>query len=176
MPVNEFLDGDEWIMRSLPDDFFLPERSGGEHLTDEMIKERFDAIPKEYQETARFIHTVLLTLHQKMKVETVPCLVARIAIFEVNKELEKKTGYLYPIPFGWYTDAVMIDPEWIVRITNGLVKWEGDESCIQCGRDDCRFYIPRKNDPKSGAKYSMYRRGEKRPTKGKWKKESKKHG
>lgn len=144
MSVNEFLDGDKWIMRPLPDNFFLPERSGGKHLTDRKIGERFDAIPKKHKETARFIITVLQTLHGKMEEKDVPCLMARMVIYEVNNELEKKTGHAYPIPSGWYTDAVMIDPEWIVRITNGLVRWEGDGSCVQCGRDDCRFYKPGK--------------------------------
>lgn len=141
MPVNEFLDGDGWIMRSLPDEFFIPERSGGIHLTDEDVVRRLEEIPEEHRKTAVFLINVLQKAHKIGKTETYPCLVARVLIYMCNLAVIDKTGEGYDIPCGWYTDAIMIDPEWIVRITNGLVRWEGDESCKGCGRTDCRFYI-----------------------------------
>lgn len=121
-----------WPERKLSPDFL---RSAGRCTTQE-IAERWKEIPDEWKNTAfLFIHA---TFALKEQGRELTCLQYRIMMFSAMKDLEGK-GIKVKIPYYWFTDGVMIQPEWIVNITNGIVGFSGDESCKGCGRDDCFF-------------------------------------
>jgi len=124
----------KWIERPLPPDFFTPK----ENVTTEDIQKRIDEIPKEYRRLAHLMYELALWHHEKHRDGKFPgsCCEFRQLLFI----LVKKTKEEYPLPYYWYTDGVMIEPEWIVRLTNGLIKWTCDSSKRECGLwGQCRF-------------------------------------
>jgi len=45
------------------------------------------------------------------------------------------------LPYYWYGDGVMVPPEYIVKISNGIVGFRCDESVEKClmSKEECRF-------------------------------------
>ena len=125
----------KWIDRDLDDEFFDTK------ITDEREgQERWNEIPEILKPLAHTIIT-LACRNDEMLGDGGPCLLFRCQLFSVAKELEKK-GVDIHLPYRWFCDGVMIEPEWIVRITNGLVKWNCKpdyDNPDECGLDECRF-------------------------------------
>lgn len=125
----------KWIDRPLDDEFFETK------ITDKREgQERWNEIPEILKPLAYVIFTLAWG-----NVDTIgeggTCLFFRCQLFSVAKDLEKK-GVDIHLPYRWFVDGVMIEPEWIVRITNGLVKWNCKpdyDNPDWCGLDECRF-------------------------------------
>lgn len=65
----------------------------------------------------------------------------RCELFSVAKNLEEM-GIDLHLPYAWFCDGPMIEPEWIVRITNGIIGWSCDpdyDNPDTCGLDNCRY-------------------------------------
>lgn len=125
----------KWIDRPLPDEFFTEKIPEGQH------QQRIDEIPVEYRELAQTIYELALWHHKMGRDSTAPgsCCEFRQLLFIAIEKLAEK-GVILLLPSYWYMDGVMIEPEWIVRITNGLVKWVCDSSKHECGIwGKCRF-------------------------------------
>jgi hypothetical protein len=138
MKMEEILSKEEvdklwkWIDRPLPPDFFT------EKLSDGQIQERIDEIPIQYRKLAKLIYELALWHHKLGRDSITPysCCEFRQLLFV----LVKKSKDSYPLPYYWFVDGIMVEPEWIVRLTNGLVKWVCDSSKSTCGLyGTCRF-------------------------------------
>jgi len=111
-----------------------------------MTKEEFDKlvkeIPPEVSLLAEVIYKVAVAEHKLgLTKSKKACLRFRCLIFKLYKEILEEEKIDLCLPYYWYCDGVMIEPEWIVKITNGLVKWSCDDSVLDCGmRNHCRFY------------------------------------
>ena len=129
-----------WINRELPCDFW--ETAGKLPMSE--WDARFEEIPEDLRLTAYTIITAALNSakwkeDRKEKV-SYECCRFRALLFHVHTEMENE-GIKIPMPYYWWLDGVMIEPEWIVRITNGIIGWVCDESMENCGMmDRCRFY------------------------------------
>jgi hypothetical protein len=117
-----------WIDRPLSPNFFT------DKISPEEMKKRVDEIPVEFRDLAYVIYEMSLLQHKVGRDGKFPnsCLEFRIMVFDCVQELKKKNINL-PLPYYWFMDGVMIEPEWIVRLTNGLVKWVCDSSKLSCG-------------------------------------------
>jgi hypothetical protein len=54
----------------------------------------------------------------------------------------KDQNMTLPLPYYFFLDGVMIEPEWIVRITNGIIGWsctKGFDNPEDCGLTNCVF-------------------------------------
>ena len=130
----------KWIDRPVDEEFWT--RAG--HYSREENLKLFNEIPVELKPTAQVMISLACEFVKKnLAGETDnSCLVFRIALFDVYNKLKEKGIELF-IPYGWFADAVMIEPEWIVRITNGIIGWTCNPKCISCGREnECRYAIP----------------------------------
>jgi hypothetical protein len=124
----------KWIDRPLSPVFF---KYCGK-MSDDEFQRRIDEIPIPYRRLAWAIYLIALE-HKKMGrngKHPGSCQQFRILLFS----FVKKSRDEYPLPYYWFTDGVMIEPEWIVRLTNGLVQWVCDSSKENCGlHGRCRF-------------------------------------
>jgi hypothetical protein len=120
-------------------------------LPDNEIQRRFDKIPDVIKPLAY----LLIFLSANLKSKGRNCLHTRSMLYiafrdiregeptwhgKAREQLLEAFSYL---PMYWSSDGVMIEPEKIVRLTNGLVQWTGDESCARCmlGKiGGCRFF------------------------------------
>jgi hypothetical protein len=131
----------KWLDRELPDSFFT------DRIPEADTQKRYDEIPDPLKLLA---WTIIYCATEQCKAghgkdEPDSCCMFRHFIFGVCMDLKDK-GYDLHLPHYWFCDGVMVEPEWIVRLTNGLVKWVCDSSRDHCGlTDECRFYNP-KND------------------------------
>jgi len=139
LEVREFLD------RYRSHDFFNTRELPGDE-----IQHRFDEIPDVIKPLAYLI--IFLSLNLKAKGRS--CLHTRSMLYIAFRDIREGeptwhgrarklllNAFSY-LPMYWSSDGVMIEPEQIVRLTNGLVQWTGDESCSGCllGHDGrCRF-------------------------------------
>jgi hypothetical protein len=126
----------EWLDRELPDKFFTTPIPVGEH------QKRFDEIPEAVKPLAFAIINTAIEMSKKGVggPEDGSCCAFRNVLFSVCHDLKEKGTDLH-LPYYWFADGVMIEPEWIVRLTNGLVKWVCDSSRRMCLlTDTCRFY------------------------------------
>lgn len=95
------------------------------------VKTQFDEIPESVKPTARFLVTIAYNYY-KMHGHGSPCILFRSLLYAIHKELDKKDEKII-LPYMWYCDGVMIEPELIVKITNGIIGWTCDESVEHCG-------------------------------------------
>lgn len=122
----------KWIDRPLSPEFFK------EKIPYEQLKERLDEVPIAYRPLAKLIYKLALWHHELGRdgKASGSCREFRQLLFIIVKESQDR----YPLPYYWFADGVMIEPEWIVRLTNGLVKWVCDSSKSTCGLyGTCRF-------------------------------------
>ena len=142
----------DWLEREVEPDFF--EKAGHYPLAE--AQERFKEIPRFYKLLASLIITMACKRNEKGQGGSEPfsCVHFRHLIFLACKEIKEK-GLELPLPYYWWVDGPMIKPEWIVRITNGIIGWTCDSSVDACGiksdgvfglkgydMDECRFYRP----------------------------------
>jgi len=124
----------KWIDRPLPPEFF---KSQGKMTYDEMQKRIYE-IPKPYRRLAEAIYYLALAHKELGRTGKFPgaCREFRIMLFSFVQKSKNK----YALPYYWFVDGVMVEPEWIVRLTNGLVQWVCDSSKLECGlHGTCRF-------------------------------------
>lgn len=125
---------DDWLTKKLPFSFF--ENAG--RYTPEQIIERFREIPEDNRLLA---YTIIQVVREASNANITSCFLVRQLIFSIYDDLLRRDSIDIKLPHYWFMDGVMIEPEWIVRITNGIVGWECDDSCRKCGRtEECRFY------------------------------------
>jgi hypothetical protein len=136
-----------WIDRPVAEDFFVIRKTP---LTDAEFQKRVDEIPNELRYLVKLMYE--LAIERKKKgwdgkdgKGHRACLTYRCMLYTIVRNMKKKYNYDYPLPSYWYCDGPMIEPEWVVKITNGLVQFTCDDSVEQCligeeGR--CRFYVP----------------------------------
>ena len=128
-----------WIDRPVPDSFYTEK-----FTSKEQVQARWDEIPKEVKPLARAM-IMLATKDAEMGhggEEPYACLRFRCMLYELCEELKKKKADV-GLPYYWFMDGVMTEPDWIVKITNGIVKWVCDAGNEICGigeRGECRFY------------------------------------
>lgn len=130
------MDDMEWVFdRPLTPDFF---ELAGTHNKAECEK-RFAEIPDSYKPTAWMI---IQTAVKGVKTfGRMNCLMFRNALFFVYKAMKEKNSDL-KLPYYWCPDGIMIKPEWIIRVTNGIVGWsctEGFDDPNRCGLEDCIY-------------------------------------
>lgn len=136
----------KWIDRPLDEEFW---RTAG-HLSKNEVKKRYAEIPETLKPLA-FTTIALAYKNKEMGrggTSDHACLLFRIMLFDVYRKLKDEKGLDLHLPHTWFMDGVMIEPEWIVRITNGIIGWVCDNSVNSkftggCGfnsRDECRFY------------------------------------
>jgi hypothetical protein len=124
---------ENWLTRELSDSFF---ENAGRELSQEEFENLFLEIPEEYKPLAYTIITLSLESTPEMR----RCQSFRQILFMVYKNLIKKNINL-KLPHYWYADGVMIPPEYIVRITNGIVGWVCDDSVKECLMEgECRYF------------------------------------
>ncbi len=121
----------EWVCEPLTPD----EIKNAGHYTMEEMKVRFKEIPDELKLTAMYI----IETYNYLKGAMLSCREFRCALFLIYMKCQEK-GIKLIIPSYWFVDGPMIEPEKIVRITNGIIGWSGDDSCKECGRNDCPYY------------------------------------
>lgn len=135
----------EWLDR-----YHSPEFFNTRELPDGEIRRRFDEIPEVLKPLAWLIIFFSENLTSKQR----NCLHTRSMLYIVFRDIrdgdpawhgEARILLLRAfkhLPMYWSSDGVMIEPERIVKLTNGLVQWTGDESCQGCllGHDGrCQF-------------------------------------
>lgn len=135
----------KWIDRPLDEKFF--ETAG--HFGIKELSKRWSEIPEELKSTAKVMIQVAIEKNKKVKPDDdYSCLVYRMMLFDVYNKLKTRGIELF-IPHGWMSDGVMIEPEWIVRMTNGLIGVCDAGSNICNMENECRYF-----------KKSKYERGE----------------
>lgn len=131
-----------WLSRELPDSFFT---EAGHHSQDENTK-LFAEIPEEFRALAYTI--VVMTMESAKDKVMDKCFLFRQALFISYQDLKTQWGIDIELPHYWYMDGVMIEPELMVRATNGIIGWVCDESIEGCGRaDECWFSSKKKATP-----------------------------
>lgn len=129
--INEKLATD-WILGHRPDSFF---RLAGTHNPEE-CKQLYSEIPEYYKPLAYTIINLSLIVDKKLN----KCRIFRHLLYVLYEKIGTKGVDLH-LPYYWYADGVMIEPEFIVRITNGIIGWKCDESRDGCGMEtDCIFW------------------------------------
>jgi hypothetical protein len=124
---------ENWLTRDLPGSFF---ENAGQH-SEEEVGTLLSEIPEEYQELAFTIIYLSLECTPEMR----RCQNFRQILFMVYDDLKKKKNTDLKLPHYWYADGVMIPPEYIVRITNGIIGWVCDDSVERCLMEGkCRYY------------------------------------
>lgn len=121
----------KWIDRPLPPEFFLRRGPEKGEMPYEEYRDKYLEIPCQYRPLAHLI-IELAVWHHKLGRDSKfhgSCCEFRQLLFILVKE----TNEMYPLPYYWFMDGVMVEPEWIVRLTNGLVKWTCDDSKVTCG-------------------------------------------
>jgi len=124
---------DNWLTRDLPESFFV---NAGRHTAKE-INSLFEEIPKEYKPLAYTIIMLSMETSPEMK----RCQEFRQILFLTYKNLLENKKIDLSLPHYWYADGVMIEPELIVRTTNGIIGWVCDDSVEKClmTEGECRF-------------------------------------
>lgn len=128
----------EWIDRPLGEEFW---QSRGKYDKAE-AQRRFDEIPEKVKPLAYAIIELAMSNKKKGLGGDKPesCRLFRNQIYELANRM-KKDGKDIHLPSYWFTDGIMVEPEWIVRITNGIIGWCCDSSVNMCGMvGNCRFY------------------------------------
>ncbi|KXB06107.1 hypothetical protein AKJ51_04220 [candidate division MSBL1 archaeon SCGC-AAA382A20] len=128
----------DWIERPVTQEFW--DTAG--RLNNEEAIERYKEIPDELKELVSVIDTVVAKRYELgVSGETDDsCRSFRNQLFVICEHI-KENGYDVPLPYYWYQDGIMIEPEWIVKLTNGIVGWVCDSSRNGCGiTGKCRFF------------------------------------
>jgi hypothetical protein len=124
---------DTWLLRDLPESFFI---NAGRHTSEE-INSLFKEIPDKYKQLA---YTIII-LSAESTPEMKRCQEFRHLLFLAYKKLLEEHKIDLDLPHYWYADGVMIEPEWIVRITNGIIGWVCDDSVEKCLMEgECRYF------------------------------------
>ena len=128
-----------WIDRILPEEFF---ETAGHLGNDGLRRQRWLEIPEELKPTARMLIEVASYRHKKgiRPDDDYSCLSYRIMVHEAYEKMKENGNELF-LPHAWFTDGVMINPEWMVRLTNGLIGYVCDAGSNICGmEDECRYW------------------------------------
>ncbi|MCK9571103.1 hypothetical protein M0R72_19295 [Candidatus Pacearchaeota archaeon] len=121
-----------WLTRPMPESFFA---EAGRHGADE-----FDDLFSEIPDTFKQLAHAIITLSTESTPEMKRCREFRQLLFILCDDLKKENIDL-KLPYFWYADGVMIPPEYIVRITNGIVGWVCDDSAKGCLMEgECRYF------------------------------------
>ena len=126
----------KWIDRKVPESFFTKK------LTAKQAQARWDEIPSEVKPLAHAMIELARKNAEAGRNGTDPysCLLYRCMLFALSENLKKK-GLDLGLPYAWFCDGPMVEPVWIVKITNGIVKWTCDAGKEICGMEkECRFY------------------------------------
>jgi hypothetical protein len=138
----------EWINRDVDEGFW---EMAGKYEDADIARARFNEIPDILKPLAWLIICTAIEFVRAGKGRSVDraCLRFRIVLYDVVRKLESENeGLDYNLPYYWFCDGVMIKPEWMVKITNGLLGWVCDSSRERCGMmgglkdagwDTCRF-------------------------------------
>ena len=124
----------KWIDRDVGPDFFKI----GDIKDKEEFQRRLTEIPDMLKPLADTIIAAAIKTHDSKP----SCLKFRCLLYLIAKELIERRCINIHLPVFHFVDGPMILPEWIVRITNGIVKWECDDSYKECGMHAglCIFY------------------------------------
>jgi hypothetical protein len=137
----------EWLEGHRSHDFFKMKE-----LPSDEIERRFEDIPEPLKPLAWLIIYLSAELTSKQR----NCLHTRSILYIAFRDIREgePTWHGKPrellleafsyLPMYWHSDGMMIEPERIVRLTNGLVQWTGDESCSMCmlgQTGNCRFFL-----------------------------------
>ncbi len=124
----------EWLTRTLPDSFW---QEAGHHSESENTA-LFAEIPESYRSLAYAIITSVLKVRDS---NLSSCQGFRQFLFLLQENLIDEHGIDLRLPYYWYADGVMIEPELIVRVTNGIIGWRCDESVKGCLMEgECRYH------------------------------------
>jgi hypothetical protein len=124
---------DPWLTRDLPESFFI---EAGHHTSEE-VGPLFKEIPDEYKPLAYAIIALSAETQPEMK----RCQEFRQILFLTYKNLLEESKIDLELPHYWYADGVMIEPELIVRVTNGVIGWVCDDSVEKClMEEECRYF------------------------------------
>jgi hypothetical protein len=124
---------ENWLSKPMPSIFFT---ETGRHKAEE-FEALFSAIPDEYKQLAYAIIALSVETPPKMK----RCQEFRQLLFVLCEDLQKENGIDLKLPYCWFVDGVMILPEHIVRITNGIIGWVCDDSSKKCLMEgECRYF------------------------------------
>lgn len=138
--MNYSDDARRWLFENRSEEFW--DIAGEKVESKDEYLERFDEIHEEFKFTAKILLNIQRVLHDEGFCD-VNCRTFRHLIYYIFDEMIDDL----PLPHYWYVDGIMIEPEIIVKITNGLIGFEGDESCGSCGRGyECRFYVGDNDD------------------------------
>jgi len=122
----------DWLLEYRPDSFF---RLAGTHDLEE-CNQLYSGIPEYYKPLAYAIINLSLVIDKRLN----NCCVFRSLLYILYENLKTKEINLH-LPYYWYADGVMIQPEFIVRITNGIIGWKCDESRDRCNmKDECIYW------------------------------------
>ena len=127
----------DWIDRPVDPDFW---KTAG-NMSKEEYQKRWNEIPAEFKPLAYSIIQLAIGNHKHGGggKSDHACLIFRIMLFDFVNQIKEK-GIDLPLPSYWFTDGIMIEPEWIVKITNGLIGWVCDNSNAYCGLyGKCRY-------------------------------------
>jgi len=128
-----------WIDRPLPEEFW---ETAGHLRNNELQKQRWNEIPEELKPTAKMLIEVAEHRHKKgiKPDDDYSCLSYRIMVHDIYLNMKAK-GVEYFLPHGWFQDGIMINPEWMVRLTNGLMGYRCDAGSNICGMErECRYW------------------------------------
>ena len=124
----------DWLTRVLPESFW----SDAGHHSEAENTMLFSEIPDNYKNLAYAI--IMSTLEAKDS-NLSSCQMFRQFLFLLQRALIDEHGIDLRLPHYWYADGVMIEPELIVRVTNGIIGWQCDESVKGCLMEgECRYY------------------------------------
>lgn len=125
---------EKWLTRPLPKQFFFDAGKPRDNL-DKWFKE----IPDEYKKLA---YAIIVSTLEVNNTKLSNCMEYRQFLFLLQKSLIEDHSIDLKLPYYWFMDGVMIEPEFIVRITNGIIGWRCDSSIEHCGREDeCIFSL-----------------------------------
>jgi hypothetical protein len=97
------------------------------------IQRLWDEIPVEAKPTASAILTICKFMNEHgIGSDSYSCLLFRCIFYSVIEDTKKKNGLELPVTRGWWTDGPHMEPDFVVRVTNGIVRWKGDMSCKMC--------------------------------------------
>jgi len=135
-------EGYNWLELSRPEEFW----STAGKLSQEEVMDRFQEIPEYYKPLAL---TIIQIIHEMPELS---CREFRHVLYATYKDLLENKGQTtldrkvkdsidLHLPYYWYGDGVMIPPEYIVKITNGIVGFVCDGSRKEClmTKEECRF-------------------------------------